>query len=78
VNVRIYLPSTLHSSFFYILTGLHGLHLVGGIVGLCIVLRKALRNELTSRRYEALKLGATYWHFMLAVWIYLFLLLILA
>src|SRR5207244_2391178 len=34
VNAGVYLPSTLQSSFFYILTGLHGLHLLGGIVAL--------------------------------------------
>src|SRR5215469_8320264 len=38
VNEGVYLPSTLQSSFFYILTGLHGLHLLGGVIALSFVL----------------------------------------
>jgi cytochrome c oxidase subunit 3 len=78
VNAGVYLPSTLQSSFFYILTGLHGLHLLGGIAALGIVLVMALKNRLDAFRYEPLKLCATYWHVMDALWIYLFLLLLLS
>jgi cytochrome c oxidase subunit 3 len=78
VNAGVYLPSTQQSSFFYILTGLHGLHLLGGIVALGIVLVMALRNRLSTFRYEPLKLAGTYWHVMDAIWIYLFLLLLLS
>jgi len=77
VNAGVYLPSTLQSSFFYILTGLHGLHLLAGIVVLGIVLVMALKNRLSAVRHEPLKLFATYWHVMDALWIYLFLLLLL-
>jgi len=77
VNAGVYLPSTLQSSFFYILTGLHGLHLLGGIVALGIVLVMALKNRLSAFRHEPLKLCATYWHVMDALWIYLFLMLLL-
>src|SRR6266566_2728156 len=41
VNAGVYLPSTLQSSFFYIFTGLHGVHLLGGIVALSWVLMRA-------------------------------------
>ena len=78
VRAGVYLPSTLQSSFFYILTGLHGLHLFGGIIALSIVLVMALRNRLSALRYEPLKLCATYWHVMDMLWIYLFLLLLLS
>ena len=78
VNAGVYLPSTLQSSFFYILSGLHGLHLLGGIAGLGIVLVMALRNRLSAFRYEPLKLCSTYWHVMDALWVYLFLLLLLS
>ena len=43
VNAGVYLPTTLQSGFFYILTGLHGLHLLGGVVALGVVLGKALK-----------------------------------
>jgi cytochrome c oxidase subunit 3 len=78
VNAGVFLPSTLHSSFFYILTGIHGIHLLGGIVGLGYVLRLAIRNRLTVFNSEPLRLCATYWHFMDGLWVYLFLLLVLA
>src|SRR5947209_951721 len=71
VHAGVYLPSTLQSSFFYVLTGLHGLHLLGGIAGLSFVQFKALRNRLTVFNHEPLKLCATYWHVMDALWVYL-------
>src|SRR5947208_11822651 len=72
VNAGVYLPSTLQSSFFYILTGLHGVHLFGGTIALSLVLLMALRNRLSASGYEPLKLCATYWHVMDVLWIYLF------
>src|ERR1051325_9597544 len=78
VKAGVYLPSTQQSSFFYILTGLHGLHLLGGIVGLGIVLAMALNDRLDAVRHEPLKLAATYWHVMDGIWIYLFLMLLLS
>src|SRR5215510_7876856 len=78
VNAGVYLPSTLQSSFFYILTGLHGLHLLGGVIALGYVLSKALKNVLTAFDYEPLKLCALYWHVMDGLWVYLFLLLVLS
>jgi cytochrome c oxidase subunit III len=78
VLAGVYLPSTLHSSFFYILTGLHGIHLLGGVSALGYVLVRAFRNRVIPGRDESLKLCATYWHFMDGLWVYLFVLLVLA
>jgi cytochrome c oxidase subunit 3 len=78
VNAGVYLQSTLHSSFLFVLTGVHGVHLLGGIVALMVVLGKARIGYLTQTDHEPLKLCATYWHFMDGLWIYLFVLLILA
>src|SRR5262245_59471392 len=78
VHAGVYLPSTLQSGFFYILTGLHGLHLLGGIVALVYVLSRSLKSRLTAFNYEPLKLCALYWHVMDALWVYLFLLLLLS
>ena len=71
VNSGVYLPTTLQSGFFYILTGLHGLHLLGGVVALGVVLGKALNNRLTAFNYEPLRLCALYWHVMDGLWVYL-------
>src|SRR5262245_61440980 len=78
VNAGVYVQSTLQSSFFYILSGLHGLHLLGGVVALGFVLVKAARHRLTAFNYESLKLCTIYWHVMDVLWIYLFLLLLLS
>ena len=78
VQAGVYLPSTLQSSFFYVLTGLHGLHLLGGIIALGYVFQKTMKNRLTVFNSEPLKLCATYWHFMDLLWVYLFLLLLLS
>ena len=77
-NAGVYLPSTLQSGFFYILTGLHGLHLLGGIIALSFVLVQALKNRLSAFNHEPLKLCAMYWHVMDALWVYLFLMLLLS
>ena len=75
----IYLVSNPHSSFFYLLTAVHGLHLLGGILMLGLLLAKTLggRNEprLKARRRDFADAVATYWHFMDGLWIYLFVLL---
>jgi cytochrome c oxidase subunit III len=78
VSAGVYLPSTQQSGFFFILTGLHGIHLFGGVVALGVVLLKALKNRLSAFSHEPLKLCALYWHVMDALWIYLFLLLLLS
>jgi cytochrome c oxidase subunit III len=77
VNAGVYVPSTQQSGFFYILTGLHAVHLLGGVGALIYVLAIALKNRLTAFNYEPLKLCALYWHVMDGLWVYLFLLLLL-
>jgi cytochrome c oxidase subunit 3 len=78
----VYLASNPHSSFFYVLTGLHGVHLFGGIVGLSYLMLFAWRKSRQGARGE-LKLRTLtdvvgiYWHFMDGLWLFLFLLLFL-
>jgi cytochrome c oxidase subunit 3 len=55
-----------HSALFYIFTGLHALHLVGGIAGLFYVLLKPVR------RRETVDITAYYWHFLGALWVMLY------
>src|SRR5262245_4677551 len=78
VHAGVYLSTTIHSSFFYVLTGTHALHLFGGLIGFGVVMYRAWSNRLTAASHEPLKVWALYWHFMDIVWIYCFLLLILA
>ncbi len=54
---------------FYMLTGLHALHVVGGFVPLAIVLQRAYAREYSSSRCEGVKLCTQYWHFLGVVWV---------
>ena len=77
----IYVASHPHSSFFYLLTGTHAVHLVGGLLGLTFLWLRS-RRQVTEKALIAKRKAATdavtiYWHFMDALWIYLFLLLFL-
>jgi cytochrome c oxidase subunit 3 len=77
----IYLASNPHSSFFYLLTGAHAVHLVGGLLGLTYLWlrsrREVTETVLVAKRRAATDAVTIYWHFMDALWIYLFLLLFL-
>ncbi|HEX8098222.1 MAG TPA: cytochrome c oxidase subunit 3 [Pyrinomonadaceae bacterium] len=82
VRQGVYLASNPHSSFFYLLTGAHGLHLLGGVLALGVVLTQALRKRESDRRGEEKRRAVTdavglYWHFMDGLWLYLFVLLFL-
>jgi cytochrome c oxidase subunit 3 len=66
----VFLATNPHSSFFYLLTGLHGLHLVGGLIWLVPVAIRARRMQYAPGT-DALGLVALYWHFLGALWLYL-------
>ena len=68
----MYLATNPSSSFFYVLTAAHALHVLGGLGGLIYVTYKL--SKLTLRR-NTLVATARYWHFMGALWVYLVLLL---
>ncbi len=60
---------TLYIMTFFLLTGLHAVHVLGGFVPLALVTRHAHRREYSSSRYEGIRLCAQYWHFLAIVWL---------
>lgn len=68
----LYLATNPNSSFFYLLTAIHALHVLGGLVGLTYVIRKL--HRLTLKR-STLNSFSYYWHFMGILWVYLLILL---
>ena len=70
----VFLASNPHSSFFYVLTGVHGFHLLGGLAWFAVVLVQVSRLGLTPGE-DGLRLFATYWHFLAGLWVYLLFLL---
>jgi cytochrome c oxidase subunit III len=78
VSQGVYLASNPHSSFFYVLTGLHGLHLAGGILALSALMiyaRRAAGPESDVKKRAMTDVVGIYWHFMDFLWVFLFLLL---
>jgi len=69
--------SNSSSSFIYVLTGFHGLHIVSGVVLLLILLVSAFRYRVHSRNMLRMEMCATYWHFLGGLWLYLFVFLLL-
>ena len=70
----VYIASNQASSFFYIFTGAHGVHLLGGVAALLFVLLRNFEKSQISRSLAA-ELTSYYWHFMDGLWIFLFALL---
>jgi len=76
VGQGIYLASNPASSFFYIFTGAHGLHLLGG-VGALIYVAKRNYDRAKITRIVAAEITSYYWHFMDALWLFLLVLMYL-
>ena len=70
----IFLPTSPHASFFFLLTAVHGLHLVAGLIALVYVTGRAWK-ELYQPDDVGVRLVATFWHFLDILWIYLFVLI---
>ena len=70
----VFLASNAAGSFFYVLTGAHGLHLLGGVLALLYV---AVRNWAAARTTQATaaQVVGVYWHFMDGLWVFLILVL---
>lgn len=64
-------------SFLYVLTGVHAFHLITGLIFLIIVVISALKYKVHSRNLIRIELCTIYWHFLGALWLYLYVFLIL-
>ncbi|MEP6991863.1 MAG: cytochrome c oxidase subunit 3 [bacterium] len=71
----LFLATNPSSAFFYILTALHALHLLGGLGGLLYVQRR-LRRSGALDVGPALSAATLYWHFMAVLWVFIMLLLL--
>jgi cytochrome c oxidase subunit 3 len=61
---------------FYLLSGLHGLHVIGGLVALIVSVRHAASGLYSAEHHAGVQRCAWYWHFLAGVWIVLFILLL--
>lgn len=75
-----YLPNTdpmakgqsVFFAFYFMMTGLHGFHILGGVAVLCWVLKDAMKGRFDSSYYTPVDLVGLYWHLVDLIWIYLF------
>lgn len=74
---NVYFVGNPSGSFVYVLSGLHGLHIVGGVVFLTITLVAAFRYQVHSKNLSLIEMCTTFWHFLDALWLYLFVFLLL-
>ena len=62
----------VYGSIFYMLTGLHGFHVIVGTLFLAVCLARFLQNHFTSTNHFGLEAAIWYWHFVDVVWIFLY------
>jgi len=72
VGAGIYLTSNPHSAFFYLLTGMHAVHLLGGVGALVYTVLAVRRTTNPSRALDFVEPTTTYWHFVDGLWLYVF------
>jgi cytochrome c oxidase subunit 3 len=77
IHEGITAPSSLFGGTFYILTGYHGFHVLGGVVLLAWALRRAMKGVYTPQNHVGIEVVGLYWHFVDLVWILLFTLIYL-
>ena len=61
-----------YASIFYTVTSFHGAHVVGGLIMLSVVLVKAFQGKFSAERHVTVQVVGMYWHFVDAVWIFVF------
>ena len=71
----LFLGTNPSSSFFYVLTAAHGIHLLGGVIALLVLTRKLWKGLLNRMHADVM---ALYWHFMDGLWVFLLLLFVIA
>ncbi len=71
----VFVATNPSSSFFYLLTAAHGLHLFGGLLTLSYVTVRVWRSSLWPTRAAAVEAATLYWHFMDGLWVYLLVLM---
>jgi cytochrome c oxidase subunit 3 len=65
--------SGIYGTLFYTMTGFHGAHVFGGVVGIGVILLRGMAGQFSARHHIAVEAVSAYWHFVDIVWIGLFL-----
>ncbi len=76
-EIGITLQKNVSFSFMYVIVGLHGAHVLGGIIALIVLFLKGLNTKVRSYNIVPVDVTSTYWHFVDVLWLYLLLFLIM-
>jgi cytochrome c oxidase subunit 3 len=66
------LKDGVFGTLFYVMTGIHMAHVIGGVIFLALVFGQGLRGRLSPMHHDPLAAGAIYWDFVDVVWLCLF------
>jgi cytochrome c oxidase subunit 3 len=77
VEMNVYFVGNPSGSFVYVLSGLHGFHIIAGLILLIISLFAAFSYKINAMQLTLIKICATFWHFLDALWLYLFIFLLI-
>jgi cytochrome c oxidase subunit III len=64
--------SGIYGTLFYTMTGFHGAHVFGGVIGLAVIFGRGVAGQFSARNHIAVEAVSAYWHFVDVVWIALF------
>lgn len=72
IHEGLTISSSLFGSFYFTMTGLHALHMVGGLIFNTYILINGLRGRYANGHWERVEYAGLYWHFVDLVWVILF------
>jgi cytochrome c oxidase subunit 3 len=72
INLGYLVASNPANSYFYLFTAVHGLHLIGGLLVLARVIFRSRKTSTQTSLVISTSLCASYWHYLLVVWLLLF------
>jgi cytochrome c oxidase subunit 3 len=71
-NENFGINSGVYGTLFYTMTGFHGAHVLGGVIGMSVILSRGLQGQFSARHLVAVEAVSAYWHFVDIVWVALF------
>lgn len=69
---KITFKESVAGSFFYIITGVHALHVLGGVIALMVIFLRAYSSRTRYYSSTPVEVVSVYWHFVDLLWVYLF------
>ena len=76
-NSGMTLQAGVSFSFLYVIVGLHGMHVIGGVIALIVMSLKAFSTKTRNYSIVPVELICTYWHFVDILWVYLLIFLVM-